>query len=221
LALKDEKPGVKLVILMISSNPDLDKARTLVRINEAKDGGKCLVSIAERESSRNASVSHSSTPSPNYLSLDPEQVENAWVNEILAPFEGIKNVREAHGNRAAAELAVEICTEFPESPRVATKVSPASQSPQSQRAATLDKAKDANLDNSPPAKANSNNPYFAHLAMCREGKPAPVQPPLGWVLSKPTQTAFHELLEQCGNDRELRQLEIALGKQAQQTAAHP
>ena len=48
--------------------------------------------------------------------------------------------------------------------------------------------------------------------MCKEGQPAPVQPPLGWVLSKETQAAFGELLKQCGNDDELSQLEIALGR---------
>ena len=52
VALKDEKPGVKLVILMISSDPGLESSHTLVRINEAKDGGKCLVSVAEREAGR-------------------------------------------------------------------------------------------------------------------------------------------------------------------------
>ena len=72
---------------------------------------------------------------------------------------------------------------------------------------------------SPPAKASHENPYFAHIAMCKEGAPTPVQPPLGWVLSKATQEGFGELLKQCGNDHELSQLEIALGKQPQQLNA--
>jgi len=219
--LKDEEPGVKLVILMISSDPGLDKTRTRVRINEVKNGGKCLLSIGEREGER----SDNARVSPNYLSLDAKQVENAWINEFLAPFQGIKNVREAHGNRAAAELAVEICTEFPEPPKSANGAAPASQSPQTQTAATLDEAKDCYLDASEPAKARPDNPYFAHLAMCRDhkdGEPAPVQPPLGWVLSKATQDAFDQLLAECGNDVELAQLGIAFGKKEKpQQAANP
>jgi hypothetical protein len=55
--------------------------------------------------------------------------------------------------------------------------------------------------------------------MCKEGDPPPVQPPLGWVLSSATQTAFEKLLNQCENAKELDQLEVALGKQVQQQAA--
>jgi putative Mn2+ efflux pump MntP len=80
------------------------------------------------------------------------------------------------------------------------------------RAATLDKAKNESVNQSPPVAASRENPYFAHLAMCTEGTPPPVHPPLGWVLSSATQTAFQTLLGQCGNGTELEQLEIALGK---------
>jgi hypothetical protein len=83
----------------------------------------------------------------------------------------------------------------------------------------LDKAKNETVTNSSPVKASHDNPYFAHLAMCEEGQPAPVQPPLGWVLSQATQEAFGKLLNQCGNDHELSQLEIALGRQAPQQGA--
>jgi hypothetical protein len=134
--LRDEKPGVKLVILMISSDPGLKRAHELVRIKEAKDHGQCLVSVAERESAPSGAAGASQKPdeSPNYLSLDKEEVQNAWINEFLAPFQGIKNVREAHGNRAAAELAVQICAEYPEPPKpapqsAAAPLSAASQSP--------------------------------------------------------------------------------------------
>src|SRR5262249_51097430 len=48
-ALEKEKPRIKLVILMISSDPDLDKAHALVRIDDPKDGGQCLVSTTERD----------------------------------------------------------------------------------------------------------------------------------------------------------------------------
>ena len=227
-ALTNEKsPEVKLVILMISSDPGLQKAHELVRINEAKDHGRCLVSVAEREKS-------ASQASPNYLPLDRQQVENALINEFLAPFQGITHVREAHGNRAAAELAVQICAEYPEPGKPAPQSAsaplssasqspPASQSPQTQAAAALSNAKDVTVDESDPVEARPNMPYFAHLAMCsKDHKPdevAPVQPPLGWVLSRATQRAFKDLLNQCGNGRELRQLEIALGMQPQQGTA--
>ena len=90
---------------MISSDPDLAKAHTLVRIDEPKDGEECLVSSTEREAGTPAQ-------SPNYLSVEPGQVANAWLNELVAPLQGVESAREAHGNRAAAELALEVCTEF-------------------------------------------------------------------------------------------------------------
>jgi hypothetical protein len=225
--LRDKKPGVKLVILMISSDPGLKQAHELVRIKEAKDHGQCLVSVTEREDTPSGAAGASPDESPNYLSLDNEEVQNAWINEFVAPFQGIKNVREAHGNRAAAELAVQICAEFPDpkststpaSPSAAPKSPPPSQSPQTQTAAPLDKAKNESVNQSPPVEATHENPYFAHLAMCKEGDPPPVQPPLGWVLSSATQTAFEKLLNQCENAKELDQLEVALGKQVQQQAA--
>lgn len=212
--LRDEDPGIKLVILMISSDPSLNQAHELVRIKEAKDHGQCLVSVAEREETPPGATvaSPNSDKSPNYLSLDKNEVQNAWINEFLAPFQGIKNVREAHGNRAAAELAVQICAEYPEAPNQAP---PASQSPQTHPAAPLDKAKNESISQSTHVEASHENPYFAHLAMCTAGNPRPVQPPLGWVLSNATQKAFGNLLKQCGNDQELDQLEIALGRQQQ------
>ena len=146
---------------------------------------------------------------------------NAWLNEFLAPFQGIKNVREAHGNRAAAALAVQICAEYPD-PASASAPAPRSASskqsaapkpaPASEFGATLDKGKNESVNQSPPVAASHANPYFAHLAMCTEGTPPPVQPPLGWVLSSATRTAFETLLGQCENGTELEQLEIALGK---------
>jgi len=189
------------------------------------------VSVTEREgtSSVDASDSQKSEELPNYLSIDKEQVGNAWINEFVAPVQGITKVREAHGNRAAAELAVEICSEFSKLPKTTSGSALQSQaltspSPQTQIAAALDKAKDENVDDSPPVKASHQKPYFAHLAMCEEGKegqPGPVQAPLGWVLSNATQQAFGKLLQQCGNDHELSQLKIALGRQAKQRVAGP
>jgi len=222
LELKDK---IRLVILMISSDPDLMQSHSLVRIKEVNDGPKCFPNVAGPEGTSPANASGSQKPmqSPNYLSIDKKLVENAWINELLAPFQGITNVRGAHGNRAAAELAVEICAQYlepskpgPQSsavpPTGASESPPTSQSPLTKTAAVLANAKDVKVDESASVKASHEKPYFAHLAMCKEGQPAPVQPPLGWVLSKETQAAFGELLKQCGNDDELSQLEIALGR---------
>jgi hypothetical protein len=208
-ALKAENKPVKLVFLLISSDPSLEPKRTLVRIKEPKGENKCLVSVAEREE---RTLNHGA---PNYLSVDPDQFENAWFNEFLAPLQGVTKVREAHGNRAAAELAVEVCAEFPDAPNGARATS---QSPQTRAAATLDQGKNIGLDDSESVKANANNPYFAHLAMCTEkpGEPATLKAPLGWVLSKATQEHFPDLLGECGNDVQLSELETALGKVTQQ-----
>jgi hypothetical protein len=100
-ALKGEHPGIRLVYLLISSDPSLDTKRTRVRIRQRKDGKECLVSVAERENVGNGS--------PNDLSIEPSDFENSWINEFLAPVMGLASVRAAAGNRAAAELAVETC----------------------------------------------------------------------------------------------------------------
>ena len=47
--VRRESPRVKLVIVMISSDPSLQEAHELVRINEGKRSGKCLVSVAADE----------------------------------------------------------------------------------------------------------------------------------------------------------------------------
>ena len=112
-----EPPKVKLVILMISSDPDLDSKHMLVRINEfpTNHPGKCLVSVAERERASSADpprVAKTFGRSPNFFSVDPTGVGNALINEFVAPFQGLEKVREAHGNWAAAELALEVCAEF-------------------------------------------------------------------------------------------------------------
>jgi hypothetical protein len=223
VALKDAQPAVKLVILMISSDPSLEGSHMLVRINEVKDGRKCLVSVAEREAKPAAPASNSDKHSraPNYFSLDPEEIENALINEFLAPFQGLEHVRAAHGNLTAAELAVEVCAEFHNAPTLT--IDARTLSPQTQTASTLDDSKDVSLAEAKPVEVKSNSPYFAHLAMCKvgkPGKPTPIQPPLGSVLSKATQDHFQDLLEACENDAELRRLETAFGKLMAQQSAH-
>ncbi len=195
--LPDEPPKVKLVILMISSDPDLDKNHMLVRINgSTKHPGQCRVSVAERQISR---------PSPNYFSVDPTGVENALVNEFIAPFEGLEKVREAHGNWAAAELAAEVCTEINDEIRE-TRPYLVGNPP--------DLSEEVSLDETQPFDVSSlDSPYFAYLAMCTEkpGQPPTLKAPLGWVLSKATQDHFKELLGECGNYQQLQELETALG----------
>jgi hypothetical protein len=251
-ALKDETPKVKLVILMISSDPDLDGNHMLVRINEVRgiEGAekssenakkKCLVSVAERE---HASAANSNGAQPtgrsanyftaNYFTADPTWIENALVNEFLAPFQGLEKVREAHGNWAAAELALEVCAEFtaaeaaptenlvvrddfgrPFATRQAVSRATFGEPSQMQIAAVRDYSRDVSVDDTEPVdvKLSPDRPYFAHLAMCKDPKdkePAPIEPPLGWVLSKWTQEHFRDLLDTCGNEKQLPQLETAL-----------
>lgn len=246
-ALKDETPKVKLVILMISSDPDLDSNHMLVRINEVRgiEGAqkssenakkKCLMSVAEREpaSATKSSKAQTTRSSANYFTVDPTGVENALVNEFVAPFQGLEKVREAHGNWAAAELALEVCAEFTaaealttENPvtrddsgelsltQTAATRATLGEPSQIQIAAVRDNSRDVSVDDTEPVdvKPNPDRPYFAHLAMCKDPKdnePAPIQPPLGWVLSKWTQKHFGDLLETCGNEKQLPQLETAL-----------
>jgi hypothetical protein len=208
-SLIEEKANVKLVILMISSDPDLAKAHTVVRIQEPKDGKECLVSSNEREP-------ETSAQSPNYLSVGPGQVANAWLNEFAAPLQGVQSAREAHGNRAAAELAVEVCTKFTQSAGTSAAGS-APQTLQMQAAVIADRGKDAYLTNSEPVKSKADKPYFAHLAMCKSDDQGDVsvQPPLGWVLSRATQTGLGQLLKRCNNEAQLKEFEAALGKESQ------
>jgi hypothetical protein len=71
--------------------------------------------------------------------------------------------------------------------------------------------------------AKLDKPYFAHLAMCRHDDygDVPVQPPLGWVLSRSTRAGLDDMVSRCGNKEQLAQLERALGGQAQQQALEP
>ena len=222
--VRRESPRVKLVIVMISSDPSLQEAHELVRINEGKRSGKCLVSVAEHEDDLSSSAcgAQTSGQSDNYLSTCHNQVENAWLNEFWAPFEGVMKVREAHGNRAAAELAVQICAEVSENapagvsqPSATPAAPPTLQAP---AAAMLAEAKNENVKNSPAFGASSEDPYFAHFAMCTvdDNGQRPVQPPLGWVLSGKTEEGINALLTQCSNDGQLKQLKKALGARVQE-----
>ena len=115
-------------------------------------------------------------------------------------------MREAHGNWAAASLAVEVCDQINLNlPHNGTDTNP------------LNLSEEANVVDTQPFDANPGSPYFAHLAMCTEkpGETPTLKAPLGWVLSKATQDRFKELLGECDNYAQMHELELALGKSEQ------
>jgi hypothetical protein len=79
------------------------------------------------------------------------------LNEFVAPLQGIESAREAHGNRAAAELAIEVCTEFAQSAGTGA-VEASLQTSQTQAAVTAGRGKDADVTKSEPVKAKVDNP---------------------------------------------------------------
>ena len=166
---------------------------------------KILRAITERE------AQPPPTPgSPNYLPIHRGQVVDAWINEFVAPFHGLENAREAHGNRAAAELAVTVCSAFPNPSEGETADNAA---PLEVRVANVAAAGESVLGGTlPSASADADRPYFAHVAMCRgdkEGNVA-VNPPLGWVLSETTREGLKDLLCRCGNTDQMTQLKAAM-----------
>lgn len=109
--LNAQWPEIKLTILMITSDPDLDKnddaksdkSQTLLRIDRLDARQPCVISATE------PSPDHAAPPHYlHYPAVEDEReswpgiVENAlsdfvanpWVNEFLAPFEGINSVRK-------------------------------------------------------------------------------------------------------------------------------
>jgi hypothetical protein len=195
---------VKLVLLQISSDPSLEKGRTLVRVRQ--EDGVCHVSTVDpdRSESQGGSQDHA-----NYLRvIDPkgwsknegEGFVLSSANELGAPLVGIMSVRQAHGTIAAAELASSIC-------QGKAKVAQALKDPM-QRTTTVTPYGAA-------GGAGKDPPHFSHLAMCKQswiiGRTG-IDPPLGWVLSDRTRDKFKDILEDCGNDAELKSLREALGQ---------
>ena len=130
-------------------------------------------------------------------------------------------MREAHGNRAAAELAVKVCAAYSAPPETASEGSNGTPSQQTRVAETANRGKTANHDSPILAKMRPHEPYFAHLAMCRHDSKGDIKvdPALGWVLSKATRTGLDELLDRCGNDTQRKQIKAALGHPEQQQDA--
>jgi hypothetical protein len=200
-AIDPNHQKVKLVILQISSDPTLQKDRTLVRVDG--QGSDCVVSSFEPQPNK----SNPADPA-NYLELiDPKwrhkNEGEGYVlpgeNELSAPFVGIMSVREAHGTIAAEELASASCPGHGKQ-RTAQKNQPLV----NVAAGTTGTAK---------PQDSQGLPHFAHFALCsftEDGKPD-INPPLGWVLSKPTRDRFKDFLRHCGNEAEREGLKIALG----------
>jgi hypothetical protein len=141
--------------------------------------------------------------------LDPYRAQSAsWgdlsiINELSAPVIGIMSVREAHGFIAINALA-----------QLACDTPAAAEEPQQQAwdsNVVLNRATKTIKAAPPPG----TRPLFVHLGMCVEATKAsdPINPPLGWVLSKATQKKFKDILDNnCDNAQELTTLVRALGK---------
>ncbi len=212
-----KKPVVKLVFLLISSDPDLDdpgKRTAPVRIDAPAGGGQCLVSVRERDAQTPTKPSD-----PNYLAVQSKQVEDAWVNEFVAPLHGLENARSAQGNWSAAQLAVKVCSAFSHSPdgklgESAANASPLENSAPSEVQATTIAATGENnvVQTLHAANTGVNKPYFAHVAMCRgdDKGDLTVDPPLGWVLSETTRDGLDDMLCRCGNTDQVTQLKAAM-----------
>jgi hypothetical protein len=190
----DHQNKVKLVILQISSDPTLDKDRTLVRVRTREND--CIVSSFEPAKGKSDPKDRA-----NYLELmnEDEGYVLPWANELSAPLVGIMSVREAHGTIAAEELASSIC-------QGKGKVQQALQNPLQRNAAEA-------AIGSEKTESIQSPSHFAHMAMCdvsKDGAPG-ISPPLGWVLSARTRDQVKDILNDCGNPQELTALENALG----------
>ena len=223
---------VKLVILMITSDPelgnkvgdpDLDKSATLVRIDQAGKDKPCVVNETEGDSKPGAVL--------NFLPVSELKFENVWLNEFVAPLQGISKVREAHGNRAAAELAGQICADFPKPTPVPASADAKTgnatpgvdQASQRQISQTLTAGRGVIPSQTEPVVAKPDLPYFAHVGMCEADRnpdgqkirPLGLTPPLGWVLSQATRDGIAKLVFRCGNEQQFTQLERALSPSIQ------
>jgi hypothetical protein len=220
---------VKLVVLQISSDPTLMKYRTLVR-SQPRSDGVCTLTTFEPGKGSDESDATVKQPLPkdnaNYLEvLDPvppfgkyaspfgdkragpfgdkregEGFVLSYANELSAPLVGIMSVRQAHGTTADAELAASICQG---NGKVATALRNA-----------IERKTTAGAAGEQTAGSKNDQPHFAHMAMCatswNDGRPG-INPPLGWVLSQITRNKFKDILGDCDNGKELRDLEAVLG----------
>ncbi|WP_407175473.1 hypothetical protein [Bradyrhizobium sp. STM 3562] len=205
--------AVKLIVLQISSDPTLTSERTRVRIREDATLGCVLTTAGPADGSRTTTNflqfkdSGKDPKTGRWANNDGEGLVISYLNELAAPLQGVTAVREAHGTLAAAELAASVCAER-DGPRRQAKSLPVG--------FNLLVRPIKSQDPVPAIQSNPHRPgaepYFAHLAMCEvsENGEAPIKPPLGWVLSKPMRKQFPNILKDCGNDTELKELEAAI-----------
>ena len=237
---REKLPEVRAVVLQISSDPSLRK-RDRARINGTR--GLCAPAADHLEFEYSEAESWFGRFGP-WEERDSGG-RFAPLNELVAPLAGIIASRPAHGVLASAELARAICvgqqpedskrqgdgppvadvpmprdvTSSIESPLVAIKGEPEN---------FTEAAASASI--SPPPSAPQAPPVYAHVAMCEgeEAKLSPdkpgelsraIEPPLGWVLSRPMRSGFADLLgAPCGNSTELKHLVEALGIRSMKTA---
>jgi len=219
---------VKVVLLMITSDPTLgkevgnanvDRSATLVRIEQAGEGKPCVVSATEHD------PDPARNNGPNFLPVNTQDSANPWLNEFVAPLQGITTVRGAHGNRAAAQLAVQTCADYPKpvptssepDASSASKPSGAANRTRNQISYALQAGRDVYpRDITGPAQQRPGLPYFAHVGMCQSDEHGPIKvtPPLGWVLSKATRTGLNDLVHRCGNREQLEEVKQALNPHA-------
>jgi hypothetical protein len=124
-----------------------------------------------------------------FLAAPPEEGRIVSLfNELRAPLMGIMSVRQAHGFSAVTSLAHLCCEDSSAAPNSASVLSGKATSAATKR-------------------------VFVHLAMCKAATDdrEPINPPLGWVLSKATRDKFGKLFERCDNKREWNRLKEALG----------
>lgn len=214
-ANNNDQACVRRVILLISSDPTLDRERARVRLREAHDEGggmKCGLSTAmpatKDEAAGGNFLPFKGPSKDGSQKNDGEGFILSSYNELTAPLLGVMSVRQAHGVRAAEELAGEICAEQPVgagTPKATATAEAVSQ--------TLAAAANTGFQTAEPWPANDKNSFFAHLAMCgkENDDPPPANPPLGWVLSTATHDAIAKFTDYCGNGDEIASLEKALG----------
>jgi hypothetical protein len=114
-------------------------------------------------------------------------------NELRAPLIGIMSVRGAHGFAAITSLA-----------RLCCENSSAVRRREQQAQNSI-----GNIGNEAASAAAQR--VFVHLGMCEAATKEHINPPLGWVLSEATQNKFKDILQKCGNGKELTTLKEALG----------
>jgi hypothetical protein len=217
------KGKVKLVILQISSDPTLTEFRTRVRtINNGSPGcGLTTANSAETSNEANYLRFMDSGFNPHthrWHNNDGEGWVVSYLNELVAPLQGVTAVREARGTLAAAELASAVCAEqhalWASAPQVGQKqeLAPINDLLGSGTSSRDSNTIQASTQTASDATSFHAEPHFAHLAMCEvsEIDKAPIVPPLGWVLSKSMREKFPEIIEDCGNKDELGNLKKVL-----------